>query len=1154
MADKLDVNKSNEWSFGEFKEYFTTSNRLFGNSPEFKAIAQRVKDVFLYEEQNISPEMIEARTAVMNELIAATNDYITKRANPITSTGKDRLKIAKDLLAFCKEDIEYTTFAPTIEYFNGKKMADARKGVSYDEIHKLDSSRNEDTKQYDMSEDAIKGYAAKVKKLSLATKICMKFNKLLSRRDKEELTILDADYEAELEAVQDPDVVKGMRYMYVQELETLKNEGILNLIPEAKEVEAKAVEAKEPDVGKIREAERRLSEARKRAWNFENPDQVKKARELDKSKVTISDDQFKLMEGMPKIVAKYEKTLQDDEEKKKIDSAKERKEAELKQIEEQEKVYAAYENVLEDTQKLYDAAQKKLKEKEEAYNQIMKSGESETEKQKAEAEYKKSQEDFKEMGFQITKASEDLKKRGMDTGHDKRVEEIEREEKVKWSKLLGQSSPEKKEPEMGTAEFEKYFSNSHRLGGSSETFKMLREQVAELDELDSMPVTKELAEGRRLLLEMIQETSAKYVREHTGAKSPQGKERLEMVQALGRFCESEIPLMKSEKKVQYFEGKSFSDITKGIDGNELRALSVEMRKIQLQPMNEDRVIKYTNTLAKYIPMAEAFLDDESTKLIPEKQEMLRQVNEYKSAIGQMRDFRNVKKLVAEGKSWADLNALREPRVVWDQPIEKQGGQISERIKLNYNGKMGFFTKEVKFKDKKTTLRSEILKQSSTKDILFFLEHEKIMLDMLMSAGDGYSGRRTLTNRIDRSAMSKTKGNDYEMLAELESNEDLFEKCVNILDTTSNAFKAASFVTNTDEVEMSRRNTASTRVAELLGIGESLAHTESMKVIIGGVEYNGCFMEFAEGIDPTTRKGPDFEKLTEAQFRRNASYNRSESNLEILDVLCGQKDRHGKNFFYQLSEIQPDGTRNVVGIQGIDNDIAFSSESKLFLGRNVTSEGLTFIDKELAATIRGLTPDKIDYALSDVLLPSELNAFKDRLDAFKEHLATNMVEIDKDGWELNEFDETKVYDHSTLDTRAQNYLHGLKVFREHDKETRARDIIHRASYLQVELNAAKTAKKEQEAKSERTAKADDIISQIAAKKEGSQPTAKTAEQKEPTKTSFAEISGIRNSLRNPGTTMGSAAKTAEKKVEADKQAEQKKPTEPQKAGRKSGKFS
>lgn len=828
-----------------------------------------------------------------------------------------------------------------------------------------------------------------------------------------------------------------------------------------------------------------------------------------------------------------------------------------------------------------------------------------------------------------------------------------------------------------STEFEEFFTNSHRFGGSSETFKKLREQVTELKELDAMPVTKELAEGRRLLLEMIQETSAKYVSEHTGAKSSQGKDRLDVAQALERFCASEIPLMKAEKKVQYFEGKSFADIKKGIDVNELNALSDELKQIQTKKMDTDSVIKYTNTLGKYIPLAEAYLDDESTKRIPAKQEMLRQVNEYKSAISQMRDFRNVKKLVEDGKSWSDLNALREARIVWDQPLEKTGANASERIKLEYNGKKGFFTKEAYDYSHDKFIKEAILKEHDTKDTLTLLNLYDVMIDVADTINVGSQNktrgsimqtmhdwvtnepnrihkpfvekmfeneelRETVLKAVD-SSWKKTLAEDpmkrgqivasfqksldslfpisesdksgltsevreflcqnidklnelknpkaltesesyrlytekallskkckyqpgtkeYKAICELESNADLLSRCTDITLNSDKILVARKAANLSSDIihEYSQRNVASTRIAELLGVGNLLAHSQEMTVIMNGVEHKGCFMEFAEGVDPTSRSGKDFDKLAETEFKRNASYNKAESSLEILDALCGQQDRHARNFFYQLSELQPDGTRTVTGIQGIDNDLAFHLTGDLSLpGRGVREEHMIFIDSNLAKNIQSLTREKLEYVFSDILTKDEINAFESRVEAVKERMKTNMVLIDEDGWDLDEFDESKYKDLSNLDQRTRNYITGLRSYKEHDYGNKIWDTIHKSNYIVSTLREVKQQVKEQQVKTERTAKADDIISKITAMKEGSQPTTKAAEQKAPTRSSFAEMSGTRNSLRNPGFTMGSAAKAAGKKLEADKQAEQQKPVEQQKperkgflSGRKSGKF-
>ena len=51
------------------------------------------------------------------------------------------------------------------------------------------------------------------------------------------------------------------------------------------------------------------------------------------------------------------------------------------------------------------------------------------------------------------------------------------------------------------------------------------------------------------------------------------------------------------------------------------------------------------------------------------------------------------------------------------------------------------------------------------------------------------------------------------------------------------------------------------LAELLGIGNLIAHAETMTVTIDGKEVKGCFMEFAEGFD--MGGGTDFTTAIEA---------------------------------------------------------------------------------------------------------------------------------------------------------------------------------------------------------------------------------------------------------------------------------------------------
>ncbi len=52
-----------------------------------------------------------------------------------------------------------------------------------------------------------------------------------------------------------------------------------------------------------------------------------------------------------------------------------------------------------------------------------------------------------------------------------------------------------------------------------------------------------------------------------------------------------------------------------------------------------------------------------------------------------------------------------------------------------------------------------------------------------------------------------------------------------------------------------------------------------------------------------------------------------ANLQVLDYLCGNYDRHYANMFYQF-----DRNGKLIGVQGIDNDGAFGVIAKKELGR------------------------------------------------------------------------------------------------------------------------------------------------------------------------------------------------------------------------------
>ena len=61
----------------------------------------------------------------------------------------------------------------------------------------------------------------------------------------------------------------------------------------------------------------------------------------------------------------------------------------------------------------------------------------------------------------------------------------------------------------------------------------------------------------------------------------------------------------------------------------------------------------------------------------------------------------------------------------------------------------------------------------------------------------------------------------------------------------------------------------------------------------------------------------FNQLTPEKIQNSPFLKKDIANLQILDWLCGNPDRHFHNIFYKFDE-----AGNVTGVVGIDNDLSF----------------------------------------------------------------------------------------------------------------------------------------------------------------------------------------------------------------------------------------
>lgn len=218
----------------------------------------------------------------------------------------------------------------------------------------------------------------------------------------------------------------------------------------------------------------------------------------------------------------------------------------------------------------------------------------------------------------------------------------------------------------------------------------------------------------------------------------------------------------------------------------------------------------------------------------------------------------------------------------------------------------------------------------------------------------------------------------------------------------NIFTSTLAASKSDSVNLANHNVASSRVAELLGRGGLIAKSERVELREEGKDSGrvGNLMEKAEGREAKEllveviagTLGDD--ALNPANYSKavkpmvTGGFQKDMADLQVLDYLCGQIDRHDRNYFIKTNE-----QGQYVGVQGIDNDLSFGDfrekdNMNIFAShgkRVVSNDGELFIphmSRDLAIGIASLDESVARYALADLIPDANLEAFCKRLRLLK----------------------------------------------------------------------------------------------------------------------------------------------------------------------------
>ena len=261
---------------------------------------------------------------------------------------------------------------------------------------------------------------------------------------------------------------------------------------------------------------------------------------------------------------------------------------------------------------------------------------------------------------------------------------------------------------------------------------------------------------------------------------------------------------------------------------------------------------------------------------------------------------------------------------------------------------------------------------------------------MILGGKDYKVRMTLMNLYKE---SHDKDGNPVISAE-ESDYDFLIKQLNHYKKSLFTKKFASNVAFIDRnEEISKRNVATSRIAKFLGLGNLVVKSEMSEVSINGKTMTGITMEEGKGSlagdlhVQAIRDGHDIEYTPDSL--------RQLLNLQLLDVICGQTDRHGNNYMAQYEYDEMNDKYILKAFTGIDNDMSFGKityqdiQDRMGIPhsriKTIDVNGdmiVPFMDREVAMTIRALDTKLLEHLLVDILSKEERKAMVNRVNGLK----------------------------------------------------------------------------------------------------------------------------------------------------------------------------
>lgn len=210
--------------------------------------------------------------------------------------------------------------------------------------------------------------------------------------------------------------------------------------------------------------------------------------------------------------------------------------------------------------------------------------------------------------------------------------------------------------------------------------------------------------------------------------------------------------------------------------------------------------------------------------------------------------------------------------------------------------------------------------------------------------------------------------------------------------------------------INQRNSAMSDIAQLLDMENLIAYSESMVIKRGDKIVKGTFMEKAKGDDVHLPNMGSVFADPEADLDMDQSQVRRQlADLQILDYICGNMDRHNGNVMFQFDRTNPKKPV-CTGVQGIDNDSSFGMITD-GIGNLPKSYDIGVVSAKTALMVNNLSPAVLKTTLRGYKFSErEINAAITRTQTIQKKIRNKSIQVVQDGgWEnLNRLELEKGY--------------------------------------------------------------------------------------------------------------------------------------------------